>query len=487
MRSKFTIFLLAFFLFVFVSARETLAIYNPLDHENNKFGIHILNENDIEGADLLVNSNGGEWGYVTLVIRKDERNIDRWQRVFDELRRRRLIPIVRIATNQTPFGWEKFKTEDIKNWVYFLNSLNWVIENRYVIIGNEPNHATEWQGEVNPEEYSDYLNVISRELKAASDDFFVIPAGMDASAPNGRFYMDEKEFLSRMIDRNPDIFENIDGWSSHSYPNPGFSGSAKDTGRGTINTFSWELELLKSLGIEKELPVFITETGWIHNKKIEQSSLLGPKVVAENLEYAFKNVWNDDRIVAVTPFLLSYNEPPFDIFSWRANDGGYYDFYYKIQEIKKNAGKPIQSSSGEIKSIEITDQLDNSKKITGYAIIENTGQDIWERADVNIGNDGDIINIFTSKNTESIEPGQKSIIFFSIIPDKSFFEDKQIIFKIYKDNFPISDGYRIQLPSRYDAISFRGTSIESPKYLQTRTVIPVIIFAGDTGEYRASI
>ena len=45
---------------------------------NNRFGIHILDETDLADAAALVNSNGGEWGYVTLVIRQDERDSARW-------------------------------------------------------------------------------------------------------------------------------------------------------------------------------------------------------------------------------------------------------------------------------------------------------------------------------------------------------------------------------------------------------------------------
>lgn len=63
--------------------------------KNNKFGIHIMDEHDLVDAANLVNSNGGEWGYVTIVIRDDQLNRDRWQSVFNQMRRLKLIPIVR--------------------------------------------------------------------------------------------------------------------------------------------------------------------------------------------------------------------------------------------------------------------------------------------------------------------------------------------------------------------------------------------------------
>jgi hypothetical protein len=155
----------------------TFAIENPSARPNNIYGIHILDENDLEDAAKLVNSSGGDWGYVTLVIRKDERDSQRWQKTFDKMRRLHLIPIVRIATIQVNSHWEKPVQGEIDGWVSFLNSLNWVIKNRYVIIGNEPNHAAEWGNELNPQEYADYLSTLSEKLKNESGDFFILPAG----------------------------------------------------------------------------------------------------------------------------------------------------------------------------------------------------------------------------------------------------------------------------------------------------------------------
>src|SRR3989344_492451 len=126
---------------ILISSTNIKAAENPLSVPNNSFGIHILDENDLEDAAKLVNSGGGDWGYVTFVIRSDERDSKRWQKVFDKMRRLHLIPIVRIATNQMEDGWEKPSFDEIDGWVSFLSSLNWVVKNRYVVIGNEPNHA----------------------------------------------------------------------------------------------------------------------------------------------------------------------------------------------------------------------------------------------------------------------------------------------------------------------------------------------------------
>ena len=43
--------------------------------------------NDLPDISKLTNSNGGDWGYVTIVIQKGERDSRKWQEVFDKLRR----------------------------------------------------------------------------------------------------------------------------------------------------------------------------------------------------------------------------------------------------------------------------------------------------------------------------------------------------------------------------------------------------------------
>ncbi|MBN2588454.1 MAG: hypothetical protein JXA96_01225 [Sedimentisphaerales bacterium] len=354
------------------------AIENPQARPNNIFGIHILDETDLEDAAKLVNSGGGDWGYVTLVIRKDERDIVRWQKVFDNMRRLHLVPIVRIATRQANSHWEKPSVDEIDGWVSFLDSLNWVIKNRYVIIGNEPNHASEWGNEIKPEEYADYFYNFSENMKNESQNFFILSAGFDASAPTDKTHMSEDEYIERMLDHNADVFKYIDGWSSHSYPNPDFSGSESETGRGTVATFIWELELLKTLGVEKELPVFITETGWAHNKYDKVLGYKNPDTISESLKYAYENVWNDKKIVAVTPFVLNYKDPPFDIFSWRKKDGGFYNFYYDMQRLPKIAGRPIQEVKTKLLSFIFPPVIKRHNKFYGLAFVKNEGQSIWK-------------------------------------------------------------------------------------------------------------
>ena len=380
---------------------------NPLEVPNNFFGIHIVNESDLEKARDLVNSSGGDWGYITLVIREDERDISRWQGVFDKMRQMHLVPIVRIATVNENGGWQKPNPGGIDNWVSFLNSLNWVIKNRYVIIGNEPNHAKEWGGQVNPGEYGTYLVEFSQKLKQKSPDFFVLPAGLDASAHYSKTTLPEDIFLRQVVKTKPDFFEHIDGWNSHSYPNPGFAGSPEAVGRGTLTTFTWELEFIKSLGVKKELPIFITETGWVHNQEGKVLGLENTQNIGDKFKIAFTKVWQNEKIVAVTPFILNYQEEPFSFFSWLKPSGEYYDFYREVQALPKKSGNPKQITQAKLLSVST---FEVGRKTFGTLVMENTGQSIWAKNELKLfekdGSFGKINSVY-----EDIKPGKKAVFF----------------------------------------------------------------------------
>ena len=211
---------------------------------NNKFGIHLAvpTDEDLEAAGQLANSSGGDWGYVTLVIQENDRNTEKWQGIFDRLRRLHLIPIIRLATGPQGDMWRKPEKVDAESWASFLDGLNWVVKNRYIILFNEPNHAKEWGGAVSPVDYAQTAGLFAKTLKKQNADFFVMLAGFDAAAPSWLpYFEDESIFLKEMIEREPSIFDAIGGWVSHSYPNPGFSGTPYETGRNSIRSYEWEL------------------------------------------------------------------------------------------------------------------------------------------------------------------------------------------------------------------------------------------------------
>lgn len=369
---------------------EVFAGTNPLRQPNNRFGIHIIEpniENAVEAA-KLVNSNGGDWGYVTVVLRFDDRNKNKWQAFFGKLRELHLIPIVRLATKMTPFYWERPKEEDAEGWSQFLDSLNWPVKNRYVIVYNEPNHAREWGGGANPAEYAKILNQTIDVLKAKNGDFFILNAGIDASAPhNPPFYYDAQRFLLAMNAAVPGIFDKLDGWASHSYPNPGFAGSPAARGRGTVKNYEWERKVLKNLGTKYELPVFITETGWVHSDGVKKNpGLPSPSAVAGYFEQAFRGAWARENIVAVTPFTLNYPAAPFDIFSFIRSQASlikpvlgaqtqYLPQYGAVSQLPKLRGEPEQEKKA--KFVDPDPPLSSREKSLKLTF-ENTGQATWE-------------------------------------------------------------------------------------------------------------
>lgn len=298
---------------------------------NNHFGIHVISENDLEDAANLVNSNGGEWGYVTMIIREDERDLNRWTNVFNKLTELKLIPIIRIATTMQSNGtWARPNMDQAIPWSDFLDSLPWPSQERYVVLFNEPNHAKEWGGQINPEEYAAISRHYWEELKKTNTSFFVLPAALDLAAPDGSSTMNATTYYNRMFKADEFIFTIFDGLNSHSYPNPGFSGSPYDTGKMSIRGFEWELKHLSQYFVSSEIPVFITETGWKNSAK-----------ASENYKIAFEQVWNHPNIKAVTPFLLNYTQPPFDLFSWKdPKTNTYRPQYEAIQLIPKPSGTP---------------------------------------------------------------------------------------------------------------------------------------------------
>lgn len=330
---------LLFFAFLFlIFTNQADAIYNPLEKPNNIHGIHILFPQELQKASELVNSKNGQWGYITIPIQSGDKDIEKWQAFMDDCKRLKLIPIVRLSTEgdyQNTAVWRIPKEEDVLDFANFLNSLNWPIENRYVIIFNEVNRFDEWGGESpDPERYADLLEYSIDVFKSRSTNFFIIMGGLDNASPNdGIKYMDNLAFTNEMIAYKKGLFNKIDAFASHSYPNPGFSRPPSDNAVEGISTYKFEYELINSV-TSRKIPAFITETGW-------SSSVVGDEKVAEYFKTSYE-MWekDKDKIVAVTPFLLSSQGGPFDTFSFIKN-GQETKYYTQAKEILKTKGAPL--------------------------------------------------------------------------------------------------------------------------------------------------
>ena len=327
---KILIFILIAILSFAFSARNVRAIADPLSVPNNKFGVHILFTTELSEAARLVNSGGGDLGYVTIPIQASDKDLEKWQKFMDDSGKLHLIPIIRIATENYHFNtsvWRKPKSDDILDFANFLNSLEWPVKNRYIIIFNEVNRGDEWEGNPNPQEYARALDYAVNVFKSLSEDFFIISAGLDNASANDQYY-----YMIQMDQEVPGIFGKIDGLGSHSYPNPAFSVPPWITTNKSISSFKFERNLAFELS-GKNLPVFITETGWSREKVSENQ-------IASYFTYAFKNVWSDQNIVAVTPFLLQAGHGPFFPFSLVHEDGSFNEISKALQRIQKTKGEP---------------------------------------------------------------------------------------------------------------------------------------------------
>jgi len=333
MLKKIAVFFIFFVILIF-SVSPALAIVGPANTPNNKVGIHIFSEKDLQDAANLVDSSGGDWGYVTIVITEGERDHDRWQKVFDQMRHLHLIPIIRLATTGDYFvkgSWSQPSNYDVLDFANFLNSLNWPTKNRYVIIFNEPNRGDEWGGTPDPTTYAQILEYASKIFKQTNPNFFVISAGLDNGAANiAGQSIDEYAFMQDMNDAVPGIFSEIDGLASHSYPNPGFAAPPSDYRMG-IDSFYYQDNLIEQL-TGKRLPVFITETGWTSDKVSDTTQ-------ADYYSQAFNNYWNDPEVVAVTPFILRADQGPFVQFTFLRN-GAPSPVYNTYKNLIKVKGQP---------------------------------------------------------------------------------------------------------------------------------------------------
>lgn len=348
MLGRATILLSFFFLF----ALPAKAIYDPLSVLNNKFGIHILDTSEVERAAELVNSSGGSWGYVTIPIRANDRNLPKWTKFMEEAQRLHIIPILRIASFPVdpPGGeashWMAPNEYDLVDFANFLDELPWPIKNRYVVVYNEPNHEGEWGGFVYPQEYARVLDRAIDIFHQRGPDFFVISAGMDASS-------DPYSYYQRMLAAWPGVLNKADGLAFHAYGNPAFSAYPNIYSPVNVTSYRYELDFLRRLGVT-EKPIFITEAGWKNGGW---------------LKFAFENVWREDKLIAVTPFLLDARTEPFVSFSFLDANGNFKSFAREVMVIPKTQGQP-QIAPGKVREdAKISSWTGNSPQMSRPGLI----------------------------------------------------------------------------------------------------------------------
>lgn len=416
----------------------------------NKYGIHITNKEDIPIAASLVNGENGAWGYVTVVIQSDDRVYDKWQPIFYDLMKYKLKPIVRIATKVDGNMWTRPASGDAQKWAEFLHSLYWPTKQRIVSIYNEPNHGREWGGETDPAGYARELERTIRLLKEKSPDFFVLNAGFDSATPQEPpRYFDQLRYMEEMEQAVPGIFGLLDGWASHAYPNPGFAGKVEDRGRATIRGYEWELDLLKSrFGVSKELSVFIKETGWPYRSEKQKSIRLDEAGAAENTVRAFREVWlPDNRVKAVTPFLIRYAGDDFAHFSWFVGDRPS-KIYESVSQLPKPRGETDGRLLATIQNILIPSEIALKQEYQASLVVRNTGERVWDAKGIKLGADdpdGLIMrNNFAIPEGTMIYPGQSYTFRFALKTEDTTKNNSS--FTLAMENGEIDFGEKLFVP-----------------------------------------
>ncbi len=321
----------------------------------NIFGIHLGDTNDIQKAGPIINASGGDWGYVTVVIRTDLLNHQMWQEFFDRCRQMHITPIIRLATNMENSYWKKPEYSDVDAITTFLNSLNWPHQKQIIILFNEPNHGSEWGGGVDIKNFVDISSYTAKKFKSLSPNYYILTTGLDLAAPsNLPEFESATNFYQQILSYKPDYFDNIDALAHHYYPN------------NSPKNFIWELNLLKKIGIKKDLPVFITETGF-QNKKT------APRLLINNL-----NNWSrDKRIIAVTPFIFNYPYPPFEQFSWLDRGGNLNYEFKKVVNLPKQKNIVTQLNSYKVIFTHLPFIIFPNTVYHPIVELQNTGQAIW--------------------------------------------------------------------------------------------------------------
>ncbi|MGE3269988.1 MAG: hypothetical protein AB7P40_14645 [Chloroflexota bacterium] len=274
----------------------------------NKRGVHLLlDDGDTRFSEALWEDHivwtahlTGPGGYAVELVRSNDLRPASWQHMIDLMDREDVTPIIRLATYKDPKkqAWAKptpdpdgvnYKSE-ADRYRRFFDAIDWHSETVLVTVANEMNRADEWGGEPDPAQYARFLRDVTEALRRVSSvKVLVLNGALDPYAPSASFgdtySIDSERFMEGMQAEVPDIFERLDGWASHAYPlgpfgeHPGRQVFKIDDVRPNatsrqqpppeiknrgVNGYEWELWKLRQLGLSRELPVYVTESGWRH-------------------------------------------------------------------------------------------------------------------------------------------------------------------------------------------------------------------------------
>jgi hypothetical protein len=282
-------------------------------HASSKVGMHVLTPAEMKKTAELFSSVRDDKSdplYITIPFTlEDAHRLKDWQAAFDIAKQENIVPLIRLSTRVNPEvqGWAIPKRQDILTLTKALSSLDWPQQERHVIVFNEPNHAGEWGGTLDPKSFAEMTEFTIDWLHTENANYVVMPAALDLAASNTASTKEALSYWRQALEHRPEIIAKIDAWNSHSYPNPGFMAAAQRSGQNSLRGYQNELAFLNHY-TQRKLPIYITETGWLD--RVSYSRLQA------NYDYAMRYIWSDEQIVAVTPFVLAGSPGPFAEFSF---------------------------------------------------------------------------------------------------------------------------------------------------------------------------
>jgi hypothetical protein len=301
---------------------------------NNIFGLNVarlIQPMYVAAAADVVNASGGTWGYLTILLTRDDRDLPRsadlLQQVLDRCFEFRLQPIVRVGTRFDPSTgiWERPFYDEPVRWRDLFDQVRWPTPTVWIVPANEPNLGREWGGQVDAPSYARYLERFIITF-ADEDRYNVVNAPLNLSNPHQPPLMqDAFLFLDEQMKATPSVFERLPAWASNSYQVDGHGTGQRFTHRG----YETELE-----AIGRDMPVLITETGVLNRH--------GEDEVTRFYTAAYQDWQRDRRVIAATPLIW---DPDVDdhwmfTFDQHGNLLGGNVAYQILRELPRGAGAP---------------------------------------------------------------------------------------------------------------------------------------------------
>lgn len=325
----------------------------------NKFGIGLVSPGNTTQWDLTADLTGAG-GHIKLIFPGVTRDMgsapQEWIDAVSNVYDRDLVPVIRIGP---PWG-DRFVRDQADDpgtykrypslggaYARVIASLprrdGWPL---WIEVHNEANLCYEWECrrdsveggwigyEQTAAEYASFLRDVIVAIRTINDPRIKVTIG--GLAPGGTVRCECEgdgfqpgitavEFLQAMRAEVPDIFDQLDGWATHSYPASGlgfgFFSPYDQSGPG-LTFFEHELA---EIG-RPELPVLVTETGWT-TEFGSRDEIAGWTVEA------YRGHWlTDPRIVGVMPFILQ--DGNWDRFAWVDPGGTPYPVYHRVRELR---------------------------------------------------------------------------------------------------------------------------------------------------------